>query len=142
MYYCQNQNHDNLNKTEPAVLIESSHVHGCSNGNFNKWEKVKVGKQVFLQKYEQAEKDVKEVGTDQAKLEQFMTEFSDELHTMMLNDRFNDFSDVESGYPWHFEKHGSSIFARNTFNFATVSTQVLVIHKSGLAMISESIYRH
>ena len=44
LYYCQNQNHDNLNKTEPAVLIDSGHVHGCSNGNFNKWEKVKVGK--------------------------------------------------------------------------------------------------
>ena len=132
-----------MNKTEPPVTLPSGTVHGCSNGNLNKWEKVKFGRVDFLEKYIIAEKIAKGVGNDEVKLEESMAEYAGGLHKLMLNDRLNDYSDVESGYPWHFEKQASSIFARNcASNFATVSTQVLIIHKTGLAYISENTYTH
>ena len=92
-----------MNKTELPAFLDAGTVHGCSNGNFNKWDKVTAGKKDFLSKYKDANKAVKEVSSDEEKLEAFMVEYADELHELMLNDSLQDYSDVESGYPWHFE---------------------------------------
>ena len=50
-----------MNKTELPAFLDAGTVHGCSNGNFNKWDKVTAGKKDFLLKYKDANKAVKEV---------------------------------------------------------------------------------
>jgi len=49
----------------------------------------------------------------------------------------------ETGLPAWREKHLSPIFVRNYIaDFATLSTTVLIVHKSGKAYFKEISYRH
>jgi len=62
----------------------------------------------------------------------------------MLRDGGETWTTLQKTDGWRaFEKLVSGTFVRNTvFNFATVSTQVLIIHKSGLAYATEHSYDH
>ena len=73
-----------------------------------------------------------------------MEDFALRIQKVMLNDRTQPWALVQqTDYPKCCEWHQSSIFKRNSlFNDATVSTKILLIHKSGQAFISEHTYEH
>ena len=71
-----------------------------------------------------------------------MEEYSEELHTLMINDEQEAWSLVQQTDGWTAaEKMMSARFVRNSLaNFATVSTQILMIHRSGECLVTEHSY--
>jgi hypothetical protein len=73
-----------------------------------------------------------------------MEDFGKRIHKVMLNDREQPWALIQpTDYYKCCEWHMSGIFKRNSlFNDATVSTQIMIIHKSGQALITEHSYEH
>lgn len=119
-----------------------------SNGRINLWDKVQRGKAMFTEAWESAEQDVKDIkGQSQEKeMETYIKElYAPKLFGIMQNDVTAWWSQMNhnTGYSFYREQKLSGIFMRNNFaNFCTVSTTVLIIHKSGLSYFEELRYQH
>ena len=158
--YYQFKNSENREMLQ-SIVIEPGHVYGFSNGGFDEWDKVSRGKDLFKEVLKQAEIELKNLITDNLKsksfsnepsnevykvtVDEFMKQMSKELLAMMKNNIKSAWGLVQqnTGYPKYWEYMNSSIFAGNNLaNFCTVSTTVLIVHKSGHATFHEQRYRH
>ena len=73
-----------------------------------------------------------------------MEQYSEDLHSMMIRDEQEMWSLTQRTDGWKFrEKMLSSRFVRNNYaNFATVSTQILIVHRTGECLVTEHSYQH
>lgn len=73
-----------------------------------------------------------------------MEDYSEELHSMMIDDQQEGWFTTQCTDGFTIaEKIMSPRFVRNNLmNFATVSTQTLIIHQSGECLITEHSYSH
>ena len=126
--------------------MQQRKAHGMSNGNVNEWAKVRRGAYDFFKLHLKKENlaEDQDLAADKQKLHSFMEEYSEELHTMMSNEEQETWSLVQRTDGWTAaEKLMSSRFVRNNYaNFATVSTQILLIHRSGECLVTEHSYQH
>ena len=124
--------------------MQQRKAHGISNGNINEWPKVRRGTYDFFKLHLKKEQvaEVQDLAADKKKLQSFMEEYSEELHTLMINDEQEAWSLVQRTDGWTAaEKMMSARFVRNSLNnFATVSTQILMIHRSGECLVTEHSY--
>ena len=93
---------------------------------------------------DEAEKEVLNISDDE--IDRFLEKkLSKELFTLMKNDTKSTWAMTQTGtgYPKYWEFANSSIFVRNNLaNFCTVSTSILILHKSGKAFFEEQRYLH
>ena len=133
-------------RKRPMIPMQRQKAHGMSNGNVDEWSKVFRGRYEFFKLYIKKQNEAADLKLDQdsTKLKEFMEEYTEDLFSLMQNDQQETWSLVQrTDYPIFLEKIYSGRFVRNNFNnFATVSTQVLLIHKSGQCLISEQQYEH
>ena len=115
-----------------------------TNGSLDQWDKTIRGKAMFEDIIEEAEKEVSSISDDE--IESFLkNKLSKELFSMMKNDTKSTWAMTQTGtgYPKYWEFANSSIFVRNNLaNFCTVSTSILIMHKSGKAYFQEQRYQH
>jgi len=128
--------------------MKTQQAHGLSNGRVDDWSKVIRGRYEFFKLFCKKEKQFHELKIDAkndvSNLRRFMEDYSEELHSLMIDDRIEPYYNVQrtDGY-WLAERLLSGRFCRNNpYNFATVSTQILLIHKSGECLVTEHSYRH
>jgi len=92
-----------------------------------------------------AEREVLDIDeTNKQTLERFMDHFAQRLFAVMQNEAMQPWGLVQqTEFTRLAEWHQSGIFKRHSLQSgATVSTQVLIIHKSGNTLVSETMYEH
>lgn len=129
-------------KLQPPKILLPRLCHGLSNGAINQWNKVYLGRSNFEKEVQFAEQEVKFAGPNE--VPKFMKAFSNALLTVMLNEKRQKGNNVQlTDEPFVVESALSSIFVNNFVNnHATVSTTILIVHKSGQCRIDEYSYSH
>lgn len=139
----QNMNLPFKTKFESPLFLQTGKVHGLSNGNLNEWWKVLHGRKRFIEEYITAEQKAVKIKNNPGELDNLMSQFGEWIHQeVLLNDErvwLSELQRTDEGL--YHEYLISSTFVRNQMkNYATVSSTVLIIHKSGRAYMQEHSY--
>ena len=121
---------------EPRELSNGV-VYGLSNGHINQWDKVLRGKATFARILNCKAHEMQKNNDRKLPARLQMNRVTQDLQQMMKDDTRSKWCRVQggTGKTKYWEWLNSSLFSRNNiYNFSTLSTTSLVIHRSGQAM--------
>ncbi len=121
---------------DPVKLVNGK-TYGLSNGGIDQWDKVIRGTESVSNIIQEAENDV----VQQSEIPKYLEEgLSNEILIAMKDDNKSSWALTQegTGYPKYWEFTNSSVFVRNNLaNFCTISTTLLIVHKTGECFFRE-----
>ena len=119
------------------MLLVNGKIYGLSNGGIDQWDKVVRGTESISNIIKEAENEL----VQSSEIPKYLEEgLSKEILIAMKDDNKSSWALTQNGtgYPKYWEFTNSSVFVRNNLaNFCTISTSLLIVHKTGECFFRE-----
>jgi hypothetical protein len=119
------------------MLLVNGKIYGLSNGGIDQWDKVVRGTESISNIIKEAENEL----VQPSEIPKYLDEgLSKEILIAMKDDNKSSWALTQNGtgYPKYWEFTNSSVFIRNNLaNFCTISTSLLIVHKTGECFFRE-----